>query len=72
MEDSKVIRISNDTLDMLEDYRSLKIQMYEDMISEFPSCSNEVRHYKEMSLASLLNDAVFEARFYNKDLLKKM
>lgn len=69
MSDSKVVRLSNDTIDMLEEYRNIQIKMYESYYNFKPNDSlcREIDRWKSMSYPALLNHVVSSGLYWLKN-----
>lgn len=57
---SKVVRLSNDSIDLLEEIRSLKICILENMVDDFPSVKNDLERLKTMDISELINYSLFD------------
>lgn len=56
----KVIRLSDDSINLLEEIRLLKISIFENMVDEFPSIENDLERYKNMDISALINHSLFD------------
>lgn len=61
---SKVVRLSDKEIEMLEEFKRLKLSQYNKMVSEFPHMSMGIATLKNASIEDLLFDALSSACYW--------
>lgn len=63
---NNVVRLSADTVDLLESYREIKINSISKYVFDEHMKESEILRFKEMNYSSLINHAVFDSVFWEK------
>lgn len=63
---SKVVRLSDKEIEMLEEFKRFKLSQYNKMIGEYPYMSRDIAALENASIEELLFDALSSACFWEQ------